>query len=347
MIIREILPEERTAFNQVVTHPLQSWEWGEFRKKTGVEVVRLGEFEGDKMISGFQITLHPLPKFSQLYIGYMPKSILPEKKVFAALKDLALAKQIVFFKLEPNVYYPVSDYSSSNFTKSHEYLTEMGCIPGRPLFTKYSFMLDLTKSEEELLAQMKSKTRYNVRLAERKGVVVSEDNSPQAFEDYLRLTFEETTKRQGFYAHNRQYHRDMWETMYASGIAHLLKATYQGQTLVTWIVFTFNNILYYPYGASSSENREVMASNLIMWEAIRFGKRMNCRTFDMWGSLGPNPNSKDPWIGFHRFKEGYGPTLMEFVGTYDYVIDEPKYKLYTVADNLRWKWLKLKAKLPF
>src|SRR5687768_184134 len=94
---------------------------------------------------------------------------------------------------------------------------------GRTLFTKWSFWLDLTKSEEQLLKEMKSRTRYNVRYAERKGVTVTEDNSKEAFEEYWRLT-EETTKRQGFYAHTKKYHEQMFETLGKTGIAHLFKA---------------------------------------------------------------------------------------------------------------------------
>ncbi|MBP9819450.1 peptidoglycan bridge formation glycyltransferase FemA/FemB family protein, partial [Candidatus Woesebacteria bacterium] len=104
---------------------------------------------------------------------------------------------------------------------------------------------------------------------------------------------------------------------------------------------------YYPYGASRSLHRDVMASNLLMWEMIKFGKAQGCTTFDMWGSLGPEPNEKDPWFGFHRFKKGYGGDLMEFLGTYDLVVDPPLYKIFNIGENLRWKWLKFRLKLPF
>ena len=174
----------------------------------------------------------------------------------------------------------------------------------------------------------------------------TEDNSLKSFNQYLKLTFE-TTKRQRFYAHDEKYHRLMWETLNPAGIASLLKATYKNKVLVTWIVFNFNNVLYYPYGASSREHRKVMASNLMMWETIRFGKKIGCQAFDMWGCLGPNPSKRDPWYGFHHFKQGYGPKLIKFVGTFDLVLDPAKYKLYTIADKLRWKWLKLKTHLPF
>ena len=88
-----------------------------------------------------------------------------------------------------------------------------------------------------------------------------------------------------------------------------------------------------------------MASNLMMWEAIRFGKKNGAKMFDMWGALGPNPNPKDPWYGFHRFKEGYGAKLTESIGTYDLVINPYLYPLYNLADRLRWVFLKLKSYL--
>ena len=135
--------------------------------------------------------------------------------------------------------------------------------------------------------------------------------------------------------------------MRKAGIARLLKATYQNKTLVTWILFAYKDRLFYPYGASSRENREVMASNLMMWEAILYGKKQNLKWFDLWGALGPNPDSKDPWYGFHSFKEGYGGELAEFAGSYDLVVNPPLYKLYRVADRWRWRLLRLKSKIPF
>lgn len=118
-------------------------------------------------------------------------------------------------------------------------------------------------------------------------------------------------------------------------------AKYRGKILTAWVLFVFKDTLYYPYGASSSENREVMASNLIMWEAILFGKKLGLKKFDMWGALGPGPDPKDPWFGFHNFKEKYGPGHVEFIGSYDLVINPLLYQGYKLADKLRWFYLKL------
>ncbi|MBI2074485.1 MAG: peptidoglycan bridge formation glycyltransferase FemA/FemB family protein [Candidatus Levybacteria bacterium] len=331
---------DQKLFNASVSHPLQSFEWGEFRKKTGINVIKK---------RFFQLTIHKIPH-TPWNIGYLPKGNLPIKEEIDELIKIGKEQNCIFIQLEPNV----QRIENLKFK-----IENLGLVSAaHPLFTKYTFILDITKSEEELLKAMHPKTRYNIKVAQKHGVEVTEDNSNKAFEAYIRLT-QETTTRQKFYAHNELYHRQMWQTL---GIkkhelrsmdkkeshdsnkltAHLLVAKYNNKPLVTWILFVFKNTLYYPYGASSSEHRETMASNLMMWEAIRFGKKLGLKKFDMWGALGPSPDPKDPWFGFHRFKQGYGPELVEFVGSYDLVINPLLYEGYKVADKLRWVLLKLK-----
>ena len=341
MLIREVRPEEKNIFNQMAVHPLQSWEWGEFRKKTGVEVERLGFFENGKLKKTIQLTFHKIPYLNR-YIAYYPKGFTPDADQMAALEQLAKKYNSVFIKMEPNVTKSLEEKDEENQTV--KFLKKYQTEKGRALFTKYSFQLDLTPSEDDLMAGMASKTRYNVRLAEKKGVKVFEDSTDQGLEDYLKI-LKETTNRQGFYAHTPDYFRKMWTELKDSGMAHIFKATYENQVLVTWIVFNLNGILYYPYGASRSIHRDLMASNLMMWEVIKFGKAKGCKLFDMWGSLGPKPDPTDPWYGFHRFKKGYGGELVEFIGTYDLVQDYPIYKVYNLGNNLRWKFLRLKKKL--
>ncbi len=309
------------------SHPLQSREWGEFRQKTGVKVERLGDLI---------VTIHPVPH-TNLTIGYLPKGPDITGQLLDKLLVLGKNENCIFIQIEPNVEKDDKGYEFKNLYSS-----------AHPLFTNFTFILDLTKPEDELLKNMHPKTRYNIRLAEKKGVKVTEDNSNKAFEEYLRLS-QETTQRQKFYAHTKRYHRLMWETLKTDKTtdktrlsAHLLKATYKGEVLVTWILFVLGDTLYYPYGASSSKFREVMASNLMMWEAIKFGKRLGLKRFDMWGALGPDPDKNDPWFGFHRFKEGYGARHVEFVGSYDFIINKNAYILYKLADKLRWALLRLK-----
>jgi len=347
-IIINVKPKDKKEFNRLAVHPLQSWEWGEFRQKTGIEVIRLGRYKDDKLIETAQLTIHQLP-FTNYTIGYFPKGDTPSKEMMEKLVEVGRQYKCIFIKLEPNI--PVSNNSEFLILNSR-----FPIVPSpHPLFAKYTFQLDLTKTEEEILKNMHPKTRYNIKIAQKHEVVVKEENSDEAFQRYLGLTFE-TAKRQKFYAHNRRYHELMWETLKTKNsdnrlTAHLLIAKYKPPSeskpliLTTWIVFLFNDVLYYPYGASSDEYRNVMASNLMMWEAIRFGKKHGALLFDMWGALGPNPDPSDPWFGFHRFKQGYGADLVEFVGSYDLVINSPLYKLYNIMHYFRYLFLSVKSYL--
>lgn len=359
VIVREVLPEEKKQFNAIVTHPLQAWEWGEFRIATGKKVIRLGVFdpstdsagspqassEQAKLKAGFQLTVHLLPQIPYTIL-YFPKGPMPDKTMLNALKKLGNQEKAILVKLEPNVGGSINQsIKTSKHQSIKEFLQKNGCRSGQPLFTKYTFQLDLAQTEDQLLTAMKPKTRYNIRISQRHGVEVVEDNSQRAFETYLKLMLE-TTKRQKFYAHTPDYHRKMWQNLNPAGIAHLLLAKYKGKILVAWILFAFNKILYYPYGASTREHHETMPSYAMMWEAIRFGQKMGCKTFDLWGTPGPNPDPQDPWYGFHRFKQGFGAQLVEFIGTWDLVINPQFYPLYNLANEIRWKFLKLKTLLP-
>ncbi len=267
---------------------------------------------------GWLLTFHKIP-YTPWTIGYFPKGPKPTKKMIDELISLGKQKRAIFIQLEPNSQLVTRN---SQLIPSHH-----------PLFTKYTFILDLTKSEDELLADMHPKTRYNIRVAQKHGVVVAENND--AFTRYLSLT-KETTSRQGFWAHNETYHRTMWDIMRKAGIAHLFTASYHGEILSAWIVFVYGDTVYYPYGASSRSHREVMAPTLMLWEIATWAKKKGLKKFDLWGALGPTPDEHDPWYGFHRFKQGFNPKLVEFIGSYDLVINKPLYILYTIADRVRW-----------
>lgn len=343
MLLRTINLDEKEAYDKVVDHPLQSWTWGEFRKNTGVKVERVGFFQSGKLMKGIQVSFHPIPLLNKT-AGYYPKGYMPDGDQLSALKQLAEKNNALFIKLEPNIDQKVGVPSAHKQIKN--FLESNGAVKGKPLFTKYSFQLDLTKPDDQLFANLESKTRYNVNLAYKKGVKIIEDTSQEGMDKYIEI-LEETTNRQGFYAHSPEYFQKMWQTVGQSGMIKIFHAVYQDTILTTWVMFIFNNVLYYPYGASRSVHRNVMASNLMMWEMIRYGKQQGCESFDMWGALGPEPDQKSPWYGFHRFKRGYGGDLMEFLGTYDLVYDQQLYKLFRLAENWRWKFLRLKAKLPF
>jgi len=301
--------------DKIATHPLQTSAWAEFRREWGNEVLETKY--------GI-LTLHKLP-FTNYKIGMFIKGITPTKEILSELKKIGSEKNIVFIKLEPNVE------KSENLVKLME---SFSAVPGKTLFTPTTFWIDLTPSEEALMKNFSSKTRYNIRLAQKKGVTIKEDGSDKAFDKYLELT-RETVSRQGFYAHTEKYHRLMWNILKKVGIAHLLVASYRDEIITTWILFAWKNFLYYPYGASTEKHKEVMANNLMMWEAIKFGKKLGLTTFDLWG--------REEGKGFTKFKEGYNPKVIEFLETWDLVINKPLYAIYKIAEWIRWPTLKIAA----
>ena len=324
--------------NNTPNHPLQSKEWGEFRKAWGNETV---------WTKWGLLTLHKIP-LTNYKIGMFIKGPKPTRQMLGDLKKLAKEKNLIFIKIESNSAY--GDKSIKYLEKISEknkltkILISEGCVSGKTLFTPTSFWIDLTKSEEEHLKSFSSKTRYNIRLAQKHGVVVMEDNSDKAFEKYLELT-RETVERQGFFTHTEKYHRLMWKYLHIipksqkskEPIARLMVARYKNEIITTWIIFTYKDFLYYPYGASSEKYKKVMANNLMMWEAIRYGKTLGLRIFDLWG--------REPGKGFTKFKEGYNPQVVEFLGTWDLVINKPLYYIYRASEYLRWKILKIPTKL--
>lgn len=328
MDLRPITDKQKAQYNKLVAHVIQSFEWGEFRRCLGIPVLRYGIYKNGKLSKAFQLTLHKIP-FTDQYVGYLPKGPFPDKELAEALTKIGRQYNCAFIKIEPDVMLPTTNYRLPTTFR----------LSPKPLFTKYNFIIDLTETEEQLLKNMHPKTRYNIKLAQKHGVKVEEKIDDEAFEIYLKLYFE-TTKRQGYHGHNEYYHRKVWETLKDAGMARLLIAFYTKPytlnpiPLTCWMLLNFKDTLYYPYGGSSRIHPEVMANNLVTWEIIKLGKKLGLKKFDMWGALGPNANSQDPWYGFHKFKAGYGGKLVEYLGTYDLIFNWPIYLMFTAIDRL-------------
>ncbi len=329
MDLREVTDKQKSQYNKHISHVIQSWEWGEFRKSLGIPVLRYGLYQNNKLVKAFQLTLHQIPFTSKL-VGYLPKGPIPDQHLAKALTQIGQENSCAFVKIEPNS--TIQQFNNPTIHKSF-------IKSPKPLFTKYNFIIDLTKSEEELLKKMHPKTRYNIKVAQKHGVRVEERVDEDSFKIYLKLYFE-TTKRQGYHGHNETYHRKVWQTLKESGMARLLIASYKlpttnYQPLAAWMMLNFKDTLYYPYGGSSKAHPEVMANNLIAWEAIKLGKKLGLKKFDMWGAATtPNPDRSNPYYGFHNFKKGYGGELVEYIGTFDLVLNWPLYLMFTVIDKL-------------
>jgi lipid II:glycine glycyltransferase (peptidoglycan interpeptide bridge formation enzyme) len=343
MITRILYDEEKSEYDKLVKHPIQTWEWGDFQVTQGHKVYRLGVFDNDKMISGYSVSFHKIPHTSYS-VGTILRGPNIDQDMLTNITKIAADENAVFVKFEPDVFQKTFDSANTPSTQTESINFPNLEISPKVAFYPYSYIIDLTKSEEGLLTVMHPKTRYNIKIANRYGVKVEENSTDAGFEIYLKLLFD-TTKRQGFYLHTENYHRQLWKTLKSTGIPHIWLASFQNQVLSAFMLFTLKDRLFYPYGASVDLNREVMAPTLLMWECIKYGRSLGLKSFDMWGSLGPDAKESDPGFGFHRFKQGFGGQLVQFVGTYDLVINPTLYRIYNLIDKYRWKLLHLKASI--
>ncbi|MFA5749964.1 MAG: peptidoglycan bridge formation glycyltransferase FemA/FemB family protein [Candidatus Shapirobacteria bacterium] len=332
MITRLLIEEDKNRYSSLAKHPVQTWEWGEFQKNQGHKVFRFGVFNQDKMVSAYTVSFHQISK-TKFSIGTILRGPIVDEDMLKNVKKIAQEQNAIFVKFEPDISKTDSDMQFSDLY-----------VSPKVAFYPNTFLVDLTQKEEKLLENMHSKTRYNIRVANRYGVEVKEATNDKGFETYLKLLFD-TTKRQGFYLHSPKYHRDMWAIFKKTDIPHIMLASYQGQVLSAFMLFKLKDQLFYPYGASLDINREVMAPTLLMWESIKLGQKWKCKTFDMWGCLGPDAKESDNGFGFHRFKQGFNGQPFEYVGTYDFVINQNIYRLYNFIDKYRWVLLRLKASI--
>lgn len=185
--------------------------------------------------------------------------------------------------------------------------------------------LDLTRSEEELLAAMKQKTRYNIRLAARKGVVVRVANEEDL--DLLYRMYAETAARDAFVIRPQAYYLTVWRTMLAAGMAEPLIAEVEGEPVAAVVIFRFAGRAYYFYGMSTGQHRNKMPTYLLQWEAIRRARAAGCRVYDFWGA--PEVfDETDPMWGVYRFKAGFRGQVVRTLGAWDYPARPALYALF-------------------
>lgn len=310
-------------------HIVQAPEWEEFKKSYGTEAVRVGDV---------MYTKHRIP-FTNKYYSYCPK-VNPFVIDFEELKVSLEENNCIAINFDvPNIL-----KSSPDSDKSKKIFEEAGCsLAPKTTFTPYNLLLDLTPSEEDLLMNMHSKQRYNVRYAKKHDVEVRNEKGQEAFDIFYDLAIK-TAERQGFYMHPKEYYQKLWELLSPKGIAHILNAYYEDEPLASWMFFIYDNVIYYPYGGSSLKHRNLQASTLVGWQGILLGKRMGCNTMDLWGACEDPTDRDDPEWGFTRFKQKYGARHVKYIPSYDLVINSGMYEAFNLANKTRWSLLKLKKR---
>ena len=309
---------QRDAWNTFVAgspygHTLQSWEWGEIQSRAGWQAVRLALREGDEIRAAAQVLVRNLP-YGLGRLAYVPKGPVLDyqqpallESTLCALRDLAAEHRVISLKVEPEVAEP---------SELGDVLRRLGLAPAPPVQMRSTIWVDLTASEEEILSRQKQKTRYNTRLAARKGVTVS--SSTLADVDAWYRMYVETAQRDGFIIDTVAYYRLVLDVLQPRGMADLLLAHHEGDLLAGIVVFCFGSKAQYVYGASSNQKRNLMAPYLLQWEGMRRAREQGASVYDLWGIPDRLEENEELW-GVYRHKSGYGGEIVRYVGAFDLI----------------------------
>ena len=332
-------PKDREKWNHLVENApafnlMQTFEWGEFKEAEGWKVYRLALMHENQFVGGAQVLIRPILK-GLLSIAYIPRGPLsqPEdvpalKALFPAIHRLARRHRSIFLKIEP---YWDNSMLTAQLLEEHGF--HSSSLTNQP---RASIIVDLTQEPEEILSGMQRSTRYNIKLASRKGVTTHEgkgDDLP-AFYELLNVT----AKRNRFPIRSLDYYKREWEVFSKTNNALLLLAKYQDKIIGARIVLVSDKKAADLHAASSVDLAHLKANYLLVWEAMAWAKARGCRIYDLWGipdEVGeltyagkeiPDKSEGGLW-GVYQFKRGFGCKVVYYIGAYDYVYSPAIYAI--------------------
>lgn len=274
---------------------LQSKQWADFQELLGHKIWRVDDV---------LLIKHNLPlKRNYLYSPHCGENFLSES-FLDKVREIAKKEKSMFLKVEPAFVPNLSELRRGK--KSHS------------IQPRKTLILDTTKSEQELLERMHSKTRYNIRLAEKKNIKIKKDK--KYFEDFWRL-IQKITKRDGFHHHSKEH----YEKLLKIPGTELFVVLYKDKIIAANIVLFYSKTAVYLHGASDYNYRSLMAPFLLQWQQILEAKKRGCNEYDFWGI------DEKKWPGVTRFKRGFNGKEIEYVGAYDYVFKPLWYFIYKIA----------------
>ena len=319
-------------------HVLQTSAWAKLKSRFGWSASRVAVLDREQAVAGASVLFRRLP-LGLGAIAYVPKGPLVDwdnaplvSALFDGLDTLCRAHRAFVLKLEPD-----SKESSPFALCSSSFVPRSG--PSSFVQPRRTILLDLAKTEDELLAAMHQKTRYNIRLAARKGVVVREGTTDDL--PAFNMLMQATGERDGFGVHSAEYYRAAFELFVPHDwarlfVADIVDASPSVGPVAAIMVFAFGSKAWYMYGASSNEHRERMPNHALQWEAIRWARSRGCATYDLWGVPDEDEATlearylerNDGLWGVYRFKRGFGGRLVRYVGAFDHVYNPLLYRAY-------------------
>ena len=300
-------------------HLVQTEIWNKFKTNYGTKIEKFEDI---------YILVKKIP-FLSLKMGYSPKVNFNVQKVnFENLKKFAKQNNFAFIRFDvPNVL-TLQKESTENLLQKH-------CKKApRNTFTKKNIYLNLNLEEAELMAKMHQKKRYNIKQAKRRGVVVKIRQTPQAFENFWQLHVL-TANNQGFLIHPKDYFKLVYKTFEKN--VFFVQGYVKNEIASCWMIIFEGKTIYYIYGGSNPKFNNYYPNDLVGFEAIKLGKKLGAAVFDMWGA--------EEGKGFTDFKLKYGAELVEYIDSYDLVINRVGYYWFNFIYESFWKLVVFKRKI--
>lgn len=341
---------------------LQSWEWGQIKLKYGwqpeyyYQKDNYGNFEMASLILTREQKLSKFgPSLKIIYIPHGPllnwENIDLVNETLSFFKEYSQDRKAAYIKIDPQFVVAqglldVEQKKPQKYLKLLKLLESGGwCFSKQQIQFKNTFWIDLSPSEDELLMNMKQKTRYNIRLAEKKNVQIVRGTEEDF--DLLYDMYAETSLRDGFIIRPKEYYFSIWRTFLSAGMAVPLIAKVGGEAVAALILIYSNQKTYYLYGMSRDTHREKMPNYLLQWEAIKLSKALGCKIYDLWGAPEKFKPTDKMW-GVYKFKEGLGGKVIQTLGAYDYptskfaytMVQEALPRFQAIARRMRGKQIR-------
>lgn len=325
MIVREMRPDEKDKYDGFVAafetgHVFQSYEWGEIKRMSGWVPSRYFLEKDEEVVGAFSILARKFPKIKKriFYIPCGPALDLGDRekvdKFSDALRGIAKREGAVFLKIDPPIKDDRQDVKDNLVGAGFK-----ACSDGSGSFEgiqpRCVMHLDISGSLDGILQRMDHKWRYNIRLAERKGVTIRPASSEEDLRMFYRI-LEVTGKRDDFLIRNIAYFDKLLKTLEPAGMARLFIAEYEGKTIASTIALLFGDKCWYVYGASGNEHRNLMPNHALQWAMIKWAKENGCPVYDFRG-IPCDLDPSHPLHGLVRFKKGFGAYPVKYIGEYE------------------------------
>lgn len=292
---------------------LQSYEWANFQYHFGREVDFLAVENAGEIIAGTSIIKYDLPANRHYFFSpYGP--VVSHADILDEIQKIAAKKKVIFWR-----------YEQKQEIDEHKV---------KAVHPEHTLLLDiLTKGEEKLLSEMKSKTRYNIHLAEKKGVKIKISNDIKDLDFFYDLV-QKTAERQKVNFHSKLYYQTMFHELIDSQMLKLYLAEYQNKIIAANLIVNFNDTVTYLHGGTDNDYRDVMAPHLLQWRAICDAMYAGYKYYDFFG-IAPSDDPHHPWAGITRFKKGFGGYEKIFSGTYEYALNNLWYRAYRLIKKIK------------